>query len=236
MLAHLTGWTMPMPGPVFAGVLAGMESRLRDCALSHAVDAAVAARIPVISSRVSGPRSPSMSPPRCAPLWTRTLAVRPARTPLAGSALPVGAGPETACAPCTAAIPTQARIPARPSGKRPTPAPSLAQTCASQLEAVQRWHDSEQRDRRQVHAVAFGTRVASLLEQAVGARVSDQDWEQRLADAVTGLPGMPLAPGPAAASRRRELTNFPLRAMAAADMNRSAAVPRVLLRGDFSCP
>jgi uncharacterized protein len=55
VLAHLTGWTMPMPGPVLAAALAEMESRLRDCALSHAVDAAVASRTPVISSRLSGP-------------------------------------------------------------------------------------------------------------------------------------------------------------------------------------
>jgi len=55
VLAHLTGWTVPMPGPVFAGALAAMEHRLRDCSVSHAVDAAVAARIPVISARLSGP-------------------------------------------------------------------------------------------------------------------------------------------------------------------------------------
>jgi hypothetical protein len=55
VLAHLTGWTMPMPGPAFASALAGTEGRLRDCALSHAIEAAVDARIPAISARVSGP-------------------------------------------------------------------------------------------------------------------------------------------------------------------------------------
>jgi uncharacterized protein len=50
VLAHLTGWTMPMPGPALAGSLRAMDTRLRDCALSHAVDAAVASRAPVISS------------------------------------------------------------------------------------------------------------------------------------------------------------------------------------------
>jgi hypothetical protein len=44
---------MPMPGPVLADALAGMEPRLRDCALSHGVDNAVASRIPVLSSRLS---------------------------------------------------------------------------------------------------------------------------------------------------------------------------------------
>ena len=55
VLAHLTGWLMPIPGPAFAAALAATEPRLRDCALSHAVDAAVASRIPVISARLSGP-------------------------------------------------------------------------------------------------------------------------------------------------------------------------------------
>ncbi len=55
VLAHLTGWLMPMPGPAFAAALAAMTPRLRDCALSHAVDAAIASRTPVISARTSGP-------------------------------------------------------------------------------------------------------------------------------------------------------------------------------------
>ncbi len=52
---------------------------------------------------------------------------------------------------------------------------------------VQRWHDAGQRDQQQVRAVAYGTRPASALEHAVGARASDPDWEQRLADALTAF-------------------------------------------------
>lgn len=44
-----------MPAAAFAGGLRAMDARLRDCALSCAVDAAVAYRAPVISSRVSPP-------------------------------------------------------------------------------------------------------------------------------------------------------------------------------------
>jgi hypothetical protein len=55
VVAHLAGWSMPMPGPAWAGELAGMEARLRDCALAHAVDDAVASRVPAIAARVSGP-------------------------------------------------------------------------------------------------------------------------------------------------------------------------------------
>ena len=55
VLAHLTGWLMPMAGPAFAAELAAMNRRLRDCALSHAVDEAVASRTPAIAAAVSGP-------------------------------------------------------------------------------------------------------------------------------------------------------------------------------------
>jgi hypothetical protein len=61
------------------------------------------------------------------------------------------------------------------------------QTCASQLETVQRWYDTDQRDQRRVRAVGYGTRPVSLIEQAVGARANGQDWEQRLADALNAF-------------------------------------------------
>jgi len=52
-VAHLTGWTMPLPDDPFADELQAMDERRRDCALSHATDEAVAARAAVISARVS---------------------------------------------------------------------------------------------------------------------------------------------------------------------------------------
>jgi hypothetical protein len=53
VLAHLTGWVMPIPQVPLLDLLRAMPGRLRDCALSHAADAAVASRIPVISAGVS---------------------------------------------------------------------------------------------------------------------------------------------------------------------------------------
>ena len=55
ILAHLTGWTMPMPAAPFTAALLTMDTRLRDCALSVAADEAAAARTPVIATRVSAP-------------------------------------------------------------------------------------------------------------------------------------------------------------------------------------
>jgi len=44
VLAHLTGWPMPVPAPAVLTALLAQPARLAQCALSHAVDAATAAR------------------------------------------------------------------------------------------------------------------------------------------------------------------------------------------------
>jgi DNA helicase HerA-like ATPase len=44
VLAHLTGWPMPVPAPDALAALRAQPSRLAQCAASHAADAAVAAR------------------------------------------------------------------------------------------------------------------------------------------------------------------------------------------------
>ena len=185
VLAHLTGWLMPMPGPAFAAALAAMTPRLRDCALSHAVDAAIASRIPVISARTSGPElavhiiaamhaALEEDPWLCDQQEPRWLAP-PYRWALVIDSLrelhrrDPAAGPHPGTAEWEAAY----------SQAIPGPA------CASQLETVQRWYDADQRDQQRVRAVGYGTRPASAIEQSVGARAADPDWEQRLADALT---------------------------------------------------
>src|SRR5207244_2909456 len=49
--AHLTGWGSPVPAPPILESLKAMPERLRDCAFSHAIDAAVASRASVITAR-----------------------------------------------------------------------------------------------------------------------------------------------------------------------------------------
>ncbi len=52
VVAHLTGWPMPVPRTALLSLLQVMPSRLRDCAISHGIDAALAVRVPVIAGRV----------------------------------------------------------------------------------------------------------------------------------------------------------------------------------------
>jgi hypothetical protein len=79
--------------------------------------------------------------------------------------------------------------------------PLPGDTCARQLGTVQRWYDAAQRNHGVVHAVAFGARVPAAIETAIGAHTTDDDWDQRLADALPGLPLArrlpPLQPQPA---------------------------------------
>jgi len=187
VLAHLTGWLMPVPAPAFAAGLAAMDRRLRDCALSHAVDAAVAARTPAISSRVSGPAlaahvivamHAALDDHRCLcdqqePGWLAP----PYRWALVLDSLRARHRNDPAATPHPATRDWEAAY------RRPIP----GQTCASQLEEIQRWHDADRRDPFQVRAVAYGTRLTTAIEHAVGARAEDPDWDQRLTDALTAF-------------------------------------------------
>ena len=205
VLAHLTGWTMPMPGPAFAEALRGLDARLRDCALSHAVDAAAASRVPAICSRVSPPDLAAhvttamraalddqrwlcdrAEPAYLAPCYRWAL-VLDSLSAYSGSHAGAGRHPDSDAWQATYGEPVPGA------------------TCASQLAIVQRWHAAAQSDRQAVRAVAFGARTPAAIEHAIGARVTSDDWDERLADALTAFrdcrwPADYLRPGSGAGS------------------------------------
>jgi len=180
VLAHLTGWPMPVPRTALLSLLQTMPSRLRDCAISHGVDAALAVRVPVMAGRVSpvglashvstairarisrGSWLCQREEPRwLAPAYTWTLVLDALKS--ADRKTP-GAGPHPRSAEWE-----------RTYGQAIT-----GETCARQVGTVQRWYDGAQRDRWEVRAVAFGVDGASGIERAVGARAEDDDFEGRL--------------------------------------------------------
>jgi len=194
VLAHLTGWLMPMAGPAFAAGLAAMNGRLRDCALSHAADEAVASRIPAISATVSGIAlaahvtdamraalddgrwaCDAHEPQWLAPAWQWAGLLDELRT---WDRDHPGTGPH----------PRTQDLQARHS--RPIP----GSTCAEQAAAVQRWHDAAQRDRETLRVVALGVRSPSGVEQAVGPRIADPDWNPRLVAALADFPATDWVP------------------------------------------
>ena len=180
VVAHLTGWPMPVPRTALLSLLQMMPSRLRDCAISHGVDAAVAVRVPVIVARVSpaGLASHVSTAIRArisrgswlcqreeagwlAPAYAWTLVLDALKS--ADRKTP-GAGPHPRSAEWE-----------RTYGQAIT-----GDTCARQVGTVQRWYDGAQRDGWQVRAVAFGVDGVSGIERAVGAQAEDDDFEERL--------------------------------------------------------
>jgi hypothetical protein len=57
-------------------------------------------------------------------------------------------------------------------------------TSAQQAAAVWSWHARAQREPRAITGATFGHRTPSVIEQAVGARASDPDWDTRLASSL----------------------------------------------------
>jgi len=180
VLAHLTGWPMPVPRTALLSLLQMMPSRLRDCALSHGVDAALAVRVPVIAARVSpvglashvstaiGARTARGSwlcqreePNWLAPAYMWTLVLDALKS--ADRKNP-GAGPH----------------PRSQEWERTYGQAITGDTCARQVGTVQRWYDGAQRDAWEVRAVAFGVDGNSAIERAVGAQAEDDDFEERL--------------------------------------------------------
>jgi DNA helicase HerA-like ATPase len=180
VLGHLTGWPMPVPRTALLSLLQMMPSRLRDCAISHGVDAAVSARVPVIARRVSpvglaahvstairarvsqGSWLCQREEPRwLAPAYQWTLVLDALKT--ADRKNP-GAGPHPRSAEWE-----------RTYGQAIT-----GDTCARQVGTVQRWYDGAQRDAWEVRAVAFGVDSPSAVERAAGAAAEDDDFDERL--------------------------------------------------------
>jgi uncharacterized protein len=187
VLAHLTGWTMPMPAPAFAATLRGMDARLRDCALSHAVDAAVASRIPAICSRVS--------PADLAAHVTAAMrAALDEQQWLCDRAEPAYLAPCYRWALLLDSLNAYSRSHGD-AGRHPDSdaweaaygQPVPGDTCASQLATVQRWHAASQADRQAVRTVAFGTRTPAAIERAIGTRATNDDWDERLSNALSAF-------------------------------------------------
>jgi hypothetical protein len=70
VLGHVAGWPMPVPKPAALAALRELPARLAQCAVSHAVDAAVASRRPaLVAASQSGA---GLAAHACAAIRTRT--------------------------------------------------------------------------------------------------------------------------------------------------------------------
>ena len=188
VVAHLTGWDMPRPAPAFIASLRATGDRLRDCALSHAADAAVAARVSAISTRISPGalaahvaavmrQAVADGTPGCAAEEPQYLAP-PYRWALVRDAL-------------RTAVPGAGRHPRSGEWERAYGQPVPGRTAAQQARTVARWHARDQRDTQGVAAVIWGARPRPAIEQAVGCRAGDPGWPAQLAETLTAFARSP---------------------------------------------
>jgi uncharacterized protein len=186
VLAHLTGWPMPVAHPLVREEIESLGTRLRDCTMSHAVDAAVTARSMAISERVGpeplalhvtraisdrlddGGRCPREEPQWLAPAYRWSLVRDALRIRLR----------ENPAAPRHTKTETW-----ESSYGHPLP----GATSAQQLAVVQQWYEADQRDGSRLRAVIFGQSAqgsTSAIERAVGSTLEDPAWPERLAEGL----------------------------------------------------
>ena len=180
VVAHLTGWPMPVPRTALLSLVQMMPSRLRDCAISHGVGAALAVRVPVIARRVS--------PVGLASHVSTAIRSRVSRgTWLCQREEPTWLAPAYQWTLVLDALkaadrkhPGAGRHPRSAEWERTYGRALTGDTGARQVGTVQHWYDRAQRDRWEVRAVAFGVDGFSGIERAVGTRAEDDDFEERL--------------------------------------------------------
>jgi DNA helicase HerA-like ATPase len=190
VLAHLTGWDLPRPSPVFTDSLRAMQSRLRDCTISHAADAAVAARAPAINTRVSPAalgahvvtamrQVISDGAPGCAAEEPEYLAP-PFRWTLVRDALR-SSGP----------LPGEGRHPRSDEWERTYGQPVPGRDTSQQARMVTRWYARDQRDTQAVTTVIWGIRPRTAIEQAAGSRAGTPDWPAQLTEMLAAFAKAP---------------------------------------------
>jgi hypothetical protein len=238
VLAHLTGWSMPVPAAVPQGAavsasvsgtrelavdgtgglavdrgafaptaegsvgarLAAMPARLRDCAISHAVDAAVASRSAAIAARISPARlsahvatairacvtggtwaCDAEEPQWLAPQYRWALVLDSLSAAVRSD--PCGGGDSRNRARSRGAAHLSTGPHPRSAEWEKTYGQAIpGNSCSGQLSVVQHWHEASQRDVDGCRAVAFGAASPSVIEQVIGARAGDDDYKRRLTE------------------------------------------------------
>ncbi|MET7819477.1 ATP-binding protein [Micromonospora zamorensis] len=180
VVGHLTGWPTPAIRAELIQILHMMPVRLRECALSHAVDRAVAARSAQLSSRcdpdelvkhvVDSLHWTAFGGGHCAEQEPDFLAHRYRWAVLRDDLRVEAAGAEGSPRSAEWARRYDTGIPGR--------------TVAEQFAVVSTLFEIDQRDRAACQVVAFGSRTPSVIETAVGVGYDTPSWPDRLAEAV----------------------------------------------------
>jgi hypothetical protein len=179
-LGHLTGWPTPAPLAYRLRSLLALPSRLRECALSHAVDQAAHARSSVLAattdpealaSHVLGSLVDYLDGAvRCAPSELSFLA-RPYRWARVSDVL-------------SAAPPDGPRHPSSVEWETFYGRPIPGATVREQSGAVHGWLERDLADAAVRRTVALGSPTPSALERALGSSLGSPEWSRRVGEAV----------------------------------------------------
>ncbi|MEV0394720.1 helicase HerA domain-containing protein [Polymorphospora rubra] len=181
VLGHLTGWGSPMPDRDLIDGIEALPERLRHCALSHAVDRAVAARTPVLAC----------TPDDLAAHVLATLPGLPGRTVRCADEESGWLAPPYRWAlvldELTEAVRADPAAPAHPrtaewNATYRARIPDVGR--AEQLAHVRDRFAADQRDAERCRTAVFGRDDPSALVTAVGARPTDPDWNDRVEAAL----------------------------------------------------
>jgi len=179
VLAHLTGWDMPLPRPDLASQLLHAPARLRDCSISHLVDAAVASRSTAIAT--------THSPHLLAGHVTHAM-----RALLAGKSLCGKAEPAWIAAPYRWSLvhdalkaqcvrdPLAAQHPRTAEWEHTHGRTIPGATAAEQLDTVRQWFEVDLSDQATTRVIHWGIGSPAVLERAAGSRRTAPDWKARL--------------------------------------------------------
>jgi DNA helicase HerA-like ATPase len=182
VVAHLSGYPTPLIDDVQRTVIGTLSRRELDCALSQAVDDAVAVRVALLEPTVD----PGELAVHCVTVLRENLAgVEPACD---HSAFAFAAGhykwrallAELQRAPGNGPHPDTVQWQRRYARRIP------GANRAEQVEAVAVWYEAALADQPGLDAVTFGTSRPSALEQVIGGTPADVGgWDSRVAEAVT---------------------------------------------------
>ncbi|MFI7212952.1 ATP-binding protein [Micromonospora maritima] len=183
VLAHLSGWTMPLPHTSPRQSLAQLPDRLRDCAISHAVDAAVASRSAAITAtasptalaaHVTDAIQARLAHSRTCPTEEPRWLARPYRWCLVHDAL------KDHCRD----NPSAGRHPRSDTWAREYGRQIPGDDGAAQWQAVRTWFDADLRETATVESVVWGTAGRSAIQSALGATRGAPDWNNRLTESL----------------------------------------------------
>jgi hypothetical protein len=184
VLAHLTGYPAPMVEESLRRTVEGaVPARVLHCAVSHAVDDAVAVRSALLQPTVA----PADLAAHCAAVLRAQLAGGTATTVCAADAYGF-------LADAYKWVPVRDALRAFRHDDGPHPDTAdwerrfrrwiPGTTRAEQFAVVDGWWSAVLTDQPTRDAVTFGTRRPSAVEAAIGGAAADTDWDARLPDAL----------------------------------------------------